>query len=210
MVHVDPLRQIYKTGLKMVNLILVRDPTRSIIWFIKSTMELTKMLMQDEENHEGSQYLKTCYDMVVQFRDEQLIRGVETRKDLFIPYSITADNQKIGHMIEKIKDSFLIFKNEQSCITREKQRNKEFKPFLIKEEQLDELQEFQDLNSQNDTDNKNEKQYFEHFPTENFIGQLDLTINALQVDLITCFYRCFIKHGLKLEKMHKNISSEVY
>ena len=50
--------------------------------------------------------------MVVQFRDEQLIRGVETRKDLFIPYSITADNQKIGHMIEKIKDSFLIFKNE--------------------------------------------------------------------------------------------------
>jgi hypothetical protein len=120
MVHIDPLKQIYKVGLKMINLILVRDPTRSIIWFIKSTMELTKILMQDEENHEASQFLKTCYDMVVQYRDEQLSRGVESRKDLFIPYSITANNPKIGDMINQVINSYVSFKNELGCVTREK------------------------------------------------------------------------------------------
>ncbi len=52
--HIKPLQAIYKIGLKIINLILVRDPTRSLIWFIKSTLELTKILVQDDENHEAS------------------------------------------------------------------------------------------------------------------------------------------------------------
>ena len=38
----------------MINLVLNRDASRSLIWFIKSTMELTKILMQDEETHEAA------------------------------------------------------------------------------------------------------------------------------------------------------------
>jgi hypothetical protein len=33
--------------------------------------------------------------MVVIYRDEKMTRGVESKRDLFIPYSITASNVKI-------------------------------------------------------------------------------------------------------------------
>ena len=64
-----PLIPIYKQGLKIFNLLLVRVPSRSLIWFIKCTLQLTRIMMADDENLEASQFLKTCYDTVTLYRD---------------------------------------------------------------------------------------------------------------------------------------------
>jgi hypothetical protein len=60
---------------------------------------------------------------------------------------------------------------------------------LGKEEQEEELLEILEWGLVVNGDDNKDKSYFEHLPQDNYIGQLDLIINALQVDIVACYYR---------------------
>ena len=88
-------KQIYKEGLLVLNDILFKIPYCDIIQLCKMNLSLAKFLEEDKELGLAVDNLNICLDKIVKYRNDNLSRGVNSSKDLFLPFSITCSNRKI-------------------------------------------------------------------------------------------------------------------
>ena len=71
---------------------------------------MCKLLEEKEEYKRASQILKYTLNRITAYRDEILNRGVESKSDLLLPFTITCNNFSILTMLEKMKSNYYDWK----------------------------------------------------------------------------------------------------
>jgi len=55
--------------------------------------------------------LKICIDRIIQHRNSLTVRGVDSQKDLFLPFAATCSNYKIDEMMNRMREAWINQKN---------------------------------------------------------------------------------------------------
>jgi len=71
---------------------------------------LCKLLEEFQEYRKAAQILRFAYNKIVDFKDKWFSRGVESKKDIFLPLTVTCNNIQIHKMIEEMKAKYYDWK----------------------------------------------------------------------------------------------------
>lgn len=147
--------------------------------------------------------MRLCLLKIETYRNERLARGVESQKDLFLPFSLTCSNHKIKSMVTRMKDQYIAVKNYINREIRIKGRQLNSKALLDADEEQEEEFEVLEIYHNYLNDDNRDADYFkelnkqvEGMPIDN----TNLIINALHADLLINIYRCELKAGRETQK----------
>lgn len=91
----------------MLNEILFKIPYVDIILLCKINLSLAKFLEEEKEPQIAEENLKICIDRIIAHRNQITVRGVDSSKDLFLPFAITCSNYKIDDMLSKMREAWV-------------------------------------------------------------------------------------------------------
>ena len=129
-------------GLKIMNRIIQQTNKPDIIWTAKLNIELARMLEEEGDQLAAVQALRFCLDKILEYRDEQVARGVDKKNDVFLPACLTCNNIKISETIREMKESYIEWKNSLNRKIRKFKREKHGKKLgshEIEEEEYEHL-----------------------------------------------------------------------
>jgi hypothetical protein len=175
------------------------DYEQDIVWICKMALELAKLLEQQARFKEAAQTLRTAYDRLSWYRDEKLQRRLRSRLDLLLPFSLTCSNTKVDSMFGRMKSRYFDWKLALERTIRQTRRRKAKKKALTSKEEDEEEDEVLRYTKQFYNDDFRDEPTFEKI-SQKQIGDLDLVINALQVDISISLFRNEINDGLQREK----------
>ncbi len=79
---------------------------------LKVNLSLAKLLEEVEEYMIAVSNLQICLRRVEDYRNNKLARGIESSKDLFLPFSLTCSARKIKQMVIGMKEQYIQVKND--------------------------------------------------------------------------------------------------
>jgi len=68
------------------------------------------LLEERGDFRKAAQLLRIAHNKIIEFKDQLFSRGVESRKDIFLPLTITCDNLKINNMVGEMKNKYYEWK----------------------------------------------------------------------------------------------------
>ncbi|CAD8200548.1 unnamed protein product [Paramecium pentaurelia] len=194
---IQTAREIFKNGLLVLNEILFKIPYVDIILLCKVNLSLAKFLEEEKEAQVAEENLKICIDRIIQHRNSLTVRGVDSQKDLFLPFAVTCSNFKIDEMMNRMREAWINQKNQINREIRIKNRSNNKKQQLeddeLNEEEYELLEAYQSLLGDDNKDTST-------LSIQQKINETDLIINALHADLTVALYRCQLKAGLDIQK----------
>jgi hypothetical protein len=139
----EKAKDVFINGMQVMNSVIMYVPTADIIWTTKLNLELSKLWEQRDEYKLATQCLRQTLNRIIARRNEILERGVESQRDLFLPFSLTCSNLKIEQMIKKMKEKYIEAKNTLNVHIRQndRRRNRKEQNKNPKELELDEQRE---------------------------------------------------------------------
>jgi hypothetical protein len=146
----------------------------------------------------AAENLRQCLSKIEAYRSNRLSRGVESQKDLFLPFSLTCSNQKIQQMVAKMKEQYVATKNQINRDIRIKQRGELGLPQLEADEENEEEYEILEIQQTFLANNNKDQEYFTELDKQvegMAIDNTNLIISALHTDILLNIYRCELKAG---------------
>ena len=101
-------------------------------------LELTKILEKMNEYRLAVQYFRFCLKRISEYKDNNLQRGIESKLDLFLPFSLTCSNEKIKKTNKIMKNKYIEYKNKISSKIRTNERKSTNRQILNNEEAQEE------------------------------------------------------------------------
>jgi len=121
---------------------------------------------------------------------------------VFLPACLTCNNIKISGTIKEMKDSYIDWKNSLNRKIRKFKREKHGKK-LGKHEIQEEEYEHLEFNMSFKNDDNKDKEYFTILEKDMHIGEIDLLINSLNVEIMMNLIRNEINQGDAISKKYK-------
>ena len=117
-----------------------------VVFLVKVNLGLAKLLEEGGLYEICASNLQSCIDRIELFRNKRLARGVDSKRDSFLPFSLTCSARKMKIMTTAMKESYVRTKNQINREIRLRDRQLHGGRALEAEEVAEE--EFETLESQ--------------------------------------------------------------
>lgn len=197
----DNIKEIFIEMLEAINEIMMRTEVIDILWTAKLNIELCKLLEEQGDFRKAAQLLRFANNKVIEFKDQLFARGVESKKDIFLPLTITCDNLKIRGMIEEMKNKYYDWKTWLRKEIRSQRREKAGGKVLEQDEAQEEDYEFREISHFYGRDDLKDSPYLETLNFGKAFTEYYSIINTLHTDILADLIRCEIKAGKYSQKV---------
>jgi len=194
------MKDVFIEMLEAINIIMMRTEVIDVVWIAKLNIELCKLLEEKGDFRKASQLLRFTNNKIIEFKDQLFARGVESKKDVFLPLTITCDNLKIHDMIDEMKNKYYDWKMWLRKEIRAQRREKQNLKPLEQDEAHEEDCEFREISHFYARDDLKDSPYLESLNFDKAFTEYYGIVNALHTDILVDLIRCEIKAGKYSQK----------
>lgn len=196
----ETMKDVFIDILEAINQIMTKTEIVDIVWIARLSIELCKLLEERGDFRKAAQLLRFSNNKLIEFKDQLFARGVESKKDVFLPLTITCDNAKINDMIEEMKNTYYDWKSWLRKEIRAQRKGKEGLRPLDQDEAHEEDYEFREIALFYARDDLKDSQYLESLNFDKAFTEYYGIVNALHTDITVNLIRCEIKAGKYSQK----------
>ena len=135
-------KPVFLNGFKILNFIMLNNNKSDVLLLSRMSLELMKLLEEEQEYQVASQNGKMCLERIRMFRDDYLTRGVKGNHDKLLPLSLTCSSIKAANTIAKMQEKFRHQRNNINKLKRIKARKENHEDSLTEQSLQEEEDEY--------------------------------------------------------------------